>query len=305
MVAGVTSWGDAMALAMDYPNVLTNRDWQKAKGVLAKIFVGKTDVGANLTALEADFKKSDFCKEPAPFDGLDPIEFKAFIKARRTELDKQADSLATKAAAAIKVASQAAGEMKANSKVPASVSKYLSGMIVALDKFESDIKAMPDKYIQELTEAFRKKLQADAIVKTLRDSCTKVSEKWKKLPEDIKTCEANPTVATVGKVFSGDNNARGIAAAAQFWDKTLVKQFPKATAAIYTGSAIKDYYSLPFLQELAMQLGAKTIQALIEKSGESEDKIVTAVMHKFSGTVMTCRELVDHMQALLKEIEAV
>ena len=289
---------------MDYPAVLTNKEWQKSKGLIAKIVVGKTDVGANLTALETAFKKSDFAKAATPFDKSDPTEFKVFIKSVKTGLDKQAGEIGAKVTDAVKVASQAAGDMKGNSKVPASVTKYLSSMIAALGKFGDEIKAQPDKIVTSLTDDFKKKLAADPFYKALKDSCGKVETKWKALLGDIKLVEADPKIATVDKVFSGDNNARGITTAAKFWDQVLIKKFPTTAGEIYSGSAMNDYYSLPGFPEIADQKGAVTLKALMEKSAMAEDRLVTTFMLKFSSSVVKSHELVNHIKFVLNACES-
>ena len=44
-----------------WPEVLTNTNWQKKKGALAKM-AGKTDIGATMTAAKAEFDKLDWNK---------------------------------------------------------------------------------------------------------------------------------------------------------------------------------------------------------------------------------------------------
>ena len=290
---------------LDYPTTLTNKEWQKAKGLIAKIVVGKTDVGASLTALETAFKKSDYAKDPTEFDKLDPAEFKVFVKSLTVSLDKQEKELSSKVADALKNASAAAGEMKGNSKVPASVTKYLSSMTAALGTFEKAIKAETPKIIDAVQSSFRKKLNGDTVVKALKDACAKLEIKWKALLGDIKAVEADPKIDTVEKVFAGDNNARGVATTAKFWDQLAVKQFPTTVAKIYTGKAISDYKELPFMSQIADQKGGATLKALVQKSGQTEEKIVTASMLKFSSSVVKAHELVNHMKALVKAVEDV
>lgn len=46
---------------LEWPEVLTNTNWQKKKGALAKM-AGKTDIGATMTAAKAEFDKIDWTK---------------------------------------------------------------------------------------------------------------------------------------------------------------------------------------------------------------------------------------------------
>jgi hypothetical protein len=43
----------------EWPDTLTNRDWQKKKGALAKMS-GKTDIGATMTDAKDEFDKIDW-----------------------------------------------------------------------------------------------------------------------------------------------------------------------------------------------------------------------------------------------------
>jgi len=65
---------------LEYPAVLTKAGWDKNKGIAAKMFVGKTDVGASLAEVERLFKENGFADVKA-FAGLDPIEAEAHKNA--------------------------------------------------------------------------------------------------------------------------------------------------------------------------------------------------------------------------------
>jgi hypothetical protein len=50
---------------VDYPKILTNDDWQKKKGKIAKI-AGETGIGALMKKFEAEHKKADFSTSFGP-----------------------------------------------------------------------------------------------------------------------------------------------------------------------------------------------------------------------------------------------
>jgi hypothetical protein len=55
----------------EWPDTLTNRDWQKKKGALAKMS-GKTDIGATMTDAKDEFDKIDWTLlEAAQMPGAD------------------------------------------------------------------------------------------------------------------------------------------------------------------------------------------------------------------------------------------
>ena len=63
------------------PVELTKKGWDDKKGVFAKIFVPKTDVGAALKELEDKIKEKKFGKDYiTAFPGKDPVEYLDFEK---------------------------------------------------------------------------------------------------------------------------------------------------------------------------------------------------------------------------------
>ncbi|MCY2996122.1 MAG: hypothetical protein NTY19_50975 [Planctomycetota bacterium] len=47
---------------VEFPKILTDKDWQKQKGVLAKLSVGETGIGAQMKKVDALFNKVDWTK---------------------------------------------------------------------------------------------------------------------------------------------------------------------------------------------------------------------------------------------------
>jgi hypothetical protein len=100
----------------DYPAVLTKTNWDKNKGVVAKM-AGATGVGDALSKLEAAYKGVDWKKfeiaanKPNPFS-LPALE--AMKKAAIAEMSGNAAKLRVAAFAARDAAKKASGELKKN-----------------------------------------------------------------------------------------------------------------------------------------------------------------------------------------------
>jgi hypothetical protein len=100
----------------DYPSVLTKANWDKNKGVIAKM-AGATGVGDALAKLEAAYKVVDWKKfeiaanKPNPFS-LPKLE--AMKKAAIGEMNGNAAKLRTAAFAARDAAKKASGDLKKN-----------------------------------------------------------------------------------------------------------------------------------------------------------------------------------------------
>jgi hypothetical protein len=100
----------------DYPAILTKTNWDKNKGVVAKM-AGATGVGDALSKLEAAYKAVDWKKfeiannKPNPFS-LPKLE--AMKKAAMAEVSGNAAKLRTAAFAARDAAKKASGDLKKN-----------------------------------------------------------------------------------------------------------------------------------------------------------------------------------------------
>ena len=99
-----------------YPPILTKSNWDKNKGVVAKM-AGATGVGEALAKLESTFKAVDWAKfeivqnKPSPFS---LVKLEAQKKAAIAEMNGNAAKLRLAAFAARDVAKKAAGDLKKN-----------------------------------------------------------------------------------------------------------------------------------------------------------------------------------------------
>src|SRR6201999_3595073 len=109
---------------ISYPAILTERDWQKHKGLIARIAIGKTDLGKLLSATESAFDRSGLGREPASLDRLEPEDF----LRRRTEIvvhiRKECDLVSKAARNAKDRSASLQSDLKKNKMAPASVSAH-------------------------------------------------------------------------------------------------------------------------------------------------------------------------------------
>lgn len=137
-----------------YPAILTKADWDKKKGVFAKVFTGETGVGAAMTAAKAAYDKMDKTtltpqqtyKTFAEVDEAFEAAKKAYgpVEACR----KLLHTLSSKA-------TDAAGKFKASKVVPASATAHA----LAISKAAGDL-AVELKSLDEPFKEVRKRVQA-------------------------------------------------------------------------------------------------------------------------------------------------
>jgi hypothetical protein len=91
-------------------------------------------------------------------------------------------------------------------------------------------------------------------------------------------------------------------------DQLVAKSMPVLASSIYAGKAMTDYFNLPCLASVANQansVASKEIETLIEKSGQPEDRVVTAYLLKLSSSAIKVHEMVAHCLAAYKVVKAV
>jgi hypothetical protein len=177
---------------LKYPKVLTNKDWQNKKGVIAKI-VGKTGIGEALNAANKAYNKIDWnlydVSQVIPsqqtityltqFKKAAMANYKTAVEPTRAELQKVVN-LATKQAA----------EWKKNRLIPAGSVKQLQEIIDAANVLRGDL-AGNSAAMSGLMRLIDKKLAekeraAEEGKKNLAKSITL-------LEDGLKKVAANPT----------------------------------------------------------------------------------------------------------------
>jgi hypothetical protein len=171
---------------------LTNADWQKNKGKIAKI-AGSTGVGPALKKVEAAFAKVDFQK----FDvkmvcqgkksrneaGIEAArkgaaaEFKAKVVPLRSAIDDVR-----------KLAKKTADTWKKQKTIPASSTKHAQLVYTTADRLWIELKSL-DNYFEYTAGLLRKEIESN------RKAAVKMLQTWiKSIAEGVKKVQANPTV---------------------------------------------------------------------------------------------------------------
>ena len=117
-----------MGLSVSYPKSLTDKDWQKKKGLITKILKGKTGISAKLTECEKQYadlsKKADLIEKIST-----PVETAELCGPMIDNLKKALGEV-------VKVCNERAKEWKAKtSPVPKSVREHVEDMSSEATKF--------------------------------------------------------------------------------------------------------------------------------------------------------------------------
>lgn len=294
-------------LSMPYPPELTKALWDRNKGVLAKLFVGKTDVGAALAAVELEFKRGGY-SAIKPHDGVfDPVDFAEYKKGLLSGLTK-AEAAVNNKLGALKIIATAAHSDFAKSKtVPKSATTYVKGILDAITAFKVALAAFPDDVSKALDKDFRERLHKTKEYVATMATAKAAADLAVKIINMVKTAEANPTVANVNKVFGADGPHRMLTTSFKTWDQFVKAQFPKLAAKFYAGSAMSDYFTLPHLSDIGNETN-KAASAKLEakvKGGADEKKVVTQFLLEYSKSVLEAQKMLKHFVEIGKVLGGV
>ena len=293
---------------IDYPAVLTKAAWDKNKGTAAKLFVGKTDVGASLAAVEALFKEKGFATV-APFAGLDPIE----AQAHANGVFKQLTEGAPLVARALVTVRQKAGEANvafAKSKTVSTASKtFLKNLIDAIGPFTTQVKAYPAIAQASLMQTYREDRGKDPKYRLIMDT-TKLGEVIQAVKELIEEVKSNPTVSNLSSKASHAGKGkvpRNITTVISNWRKIIVPALPTLARTLYAGDPEVDTQPLTALWQLANESGQVASNYLNEqiKEGRDEADAVRTLCDQFLNELKDRRlmRFLEAMTALKTELE--
>ena len=192
-------WG-GMALAAGYPpypKILTNKDWQKKKGVIAKM-VGKTGIGDQMNKLEAKYKAVDWKQ----LDALSALQGKNQNKEKLEDFKKSSKAYYQKSVLPVReealtlsrLADKVADEWKKSKKIPKGSRKHVEEVGKEALNFATAMKSIPDNVvlpnIQKVEKAIETKLEFAR--KNIKSMISTAKSK-------IKVVEKDPTKETYKK----------------------------------------------------------------------------------------------------------
>jgi hypothetical protein len=293
-------------LAFPYPPLLSKTAWDKNKGVMAKLAVGKTDVGAQLAGIEAEFKKLVAAAVVFP-GGTDPIEYLAHEENVLKSVTAAAKTVRGKCVNAGVVLKQAYSDFSKSAVIPKSSTAYIKKIQDAIKPFESDLAAYPERVRTELRNDFKPRMFKTSAYAALKDVSTSFATTYSKVLGMIKSLDGDPTIAAFQAQFKGDGPHRQMTTVCKLWDQLVCKAFPTVAATVYGGKAMSDFAGQPCMMEVANEtneVATKVIRAAMEK-GQDEARAVKTYCLKYSSSIIGCQPLVKHIQAAWKHVSAV
>ncbi|HEY2167671.1 MAG TPA: hypothetical protein VGH01_10925 [Jatrophihabitantaceae bacterium] len=269
---------------MSFPSELTNKQWQKNKGLFAK--AKPTGIGEALTAMEKEFNGSGFMLDPAKLgtETYDPILF----EKRLAQFDKVMQTQAKKIDAA-------AGTVQ--TKITAAKSTFAGNkaVLAVLTKLESDLAnfragiklqgAIATKQRVAIFDEFKKHLKGSAYWKQTVEKKLAASTEGhrQEVLGDIKRLEADPRLELVHEMWGSDGAARTLRTTPRLWDQILVKNFPELTKMIRPGSAMADFNQLPWVDTVGDEPGnTATKKIQLGLKGATDTASVTRALTTFA-----------------------
>lgn len=190
---------------IDYPAILTNRDWQKRKGLLAKAG-GETGVGAQMDKIQQAFKAVDWTKFYAKTvctkqNGVVlPSHVAARLKEVASEYGGKVEPLRKEVDKLGKLAGDTAADWKKSKAIPAASAKHAQAVADAASMFHMALKSNGVYFSQVAAdfEAERVRLQRNVDI-----AAQGIKGKIATLKSDAAEVVRNPTVAQ----FTGSASA--------------------------------------------------------------------------------------------------
>jgi hypothetical protein len=293
-------------IKLDYPAVLTRREWDRNKGVIAKLVVGKTDVGAGLRGVEEEYNKTGFSGVKM-FPGDDPLDYLEYEKKTVEGLQKSEPVLKAKIDTAMGWANATQDEFRRSKPVPKSSADYVKRITDGLAEFFKQIGRFPAKAKDELRKEYKDRLHKSMAYLGLTDAAQKADATFSKLQGLIKQVEGNPTLNTLHATFMNDGPHRQLTTVCKLWDQLVAGKFPKLAAKVYPGKAMTDYFTLPGLADIANETAnaaSKKLQTLIQ-GGQPENRVVQTYMLRYSSSVIKAHEILNHLKAAAKVVQGI
>jgi len=292
--------------SMPFPPELTKAQWEHNKGVMAKLFVGKTDIGGALAAVELEFNRWGFGSIKG-FDGADPVDFLAYKKGLVEGLTKGEAAIGNKLGALKVIATAAHADFAKSKTVPKSATTYVKGILDAITTFKADLAKFPEKAGDDVAKAYRDRLHKTPEYMVTTASAKSASNLVIQIINMVKGIESRPTVANVHAAFKEDGPHRLLTTMFKTWDQIVRVKCPKLAASIYTGHAMSDYFNLPHLEDVADEMSSKASHKLALKvnGGLDEARVVHAFLLEYSKSVVESQKMLKHFIDAAKVMAAI
>ena len=201
----------------EYPKILTNKEWQKEKGIIAKL-VGKTGVGEQMDKVANKFNAVEWAKFYAKLvcakekGVVATVHVDEKLQQAKDEYRKSVEPLRQELAKLKDVAKKAAELFKKKTAVPKSSTKYAEEVAKAAEQFSAAVKdngvyftTVEKEFLEERSRIERLEIIA---AKAIRSEIANIRMYAKEV-------ETNPTVEKyIGEAKTGfHQSVRGVGAA--------------------------------------------------------------------------------------------
>lgn len=177
-------------MAITYPPILTNGNWQKQKGLIAKVVAGETGIGAALTKLQAGFGAIDQSKLSAAGWGKlhNPEEVDEALKQAKGYYTSKVEPFRKQCFEVASLARKREEEFKKSSKIPASSRKHVGEIAQAASNLGTEFKSLDKEFAGFETKKKQLEQQIEGQKQLIRPNIGK-------LENGCKATLANPTGA--------------------------------------------------------------------------------------------------------------
>lgn len=289
-----------------YPATLTNKSWQKNKGLLAK--AKPTGIGEALTALEKAYAGSGFAVDPAKLgtETLDPILF-----------GQKLDSYLKTLAAHAKKLDAASGEVGKRTTAAEKTFAKDKAVLTELGKLQHELvlfgkSIQPDGAITAARKkatlaAFAAHLRQDANYKTVMQSGGQAALSHghvQTLLGQVKQLEQSKDIDQIAAMWGkNDGPARAVRTTPVLWDRIYRKAFPKLAESVFSGSAYDTYnQKLAWIDDVGNEQGGSATRKVRELAETMPmDKAIARFCLEYSNSLFKYQQFVQH----LKKVETV
>lgn len=288
-----------------YPVALTNKAWQKNKGLFAK--AKATGIGEALTALEKAFNASGFALDPVQLGGetVDPMPFAQRFEKYGATLQSHAKTIDAAAATVQQKVTAAKSTFAGNKSV-----------LTVLDRLEDDLAdfraALKPKgsitahqlaaVLAEFKKALHKTNTYGLMVTGGMYETTK--KHYEKTLGEVRELERDPRVDKINDLWKDTKaSPRSLRTTPRSWDQIMKKEMPKTCAAIRGGEAWSIYNKdLKWINKVGDEPGgtaSSKVRTMITGS-VTEERAVTQFALEYSQDLMVYRDFVTDLAKLDK-----
>jgi hypothetical protein len=272
-----------------WPAELTDKSWQKAKGLAGKA-AGATGLGKVLDTAEKMHKAIDFSQLTPQAKSFDEIA--SATKASKDYYAKHVVPLHDYLLKTVQKTADDAATKLNKSALTKSAGKAATAISKAALNFATSLKSVDlDAEVKHCEEEIKKQL------KMYIDPVPKIIGKIDLFLKDIDNFVKKVDKESLLALATGDGGARGYCTGLQHWDQLLKKNMPGLTDPIYKGSAKSDFF--PAVQHYGANHNAAWWDDVLTKKGDEKAELRHHADH-LKKEIPKIKAFQGYLEALLK-----